>query len=94
MIPFSPNWLTDQGFLETVTVLQNPIPQRGSFVGAQSKPTQWRLCLALRRWAQGLTAGRGERRNALMAQNPRHRRHREVALRSSQCDEAAPGRCD
>lgn len=40
-IPFSPNWLTDQRFLETVTILQNPVlPQEPSVEHEGNHPAE------------------------------------------------------
>lgn len=71
MIQFSPNWLMDQRFLETVTVLQNPIPQRGSFVECKANlPSHSGTQEAGPSWAQevhgGSGEGKGKGRNALM----------------------------
>lgn len=67
MIQFSPDQLTDQRFVEAVTILQNPIPQRGSFPlnlklmdpedamsGPEARPAE----------AEGLLMGRREGRHA------------------------------
>lgn len=74
MLPFSPSWLRDQRFLETVTVLQNPVPQRGSFVEHKANVARagsvWRSG-GHPTWAQEGLAGRGEGRNAINGLEPK-----------------------
>lgn len=62
MIQFSPNWLTDQRFLETATVLQNPIPQRGSFVERKANPASGATVWHSGGWPLVGTRGAGGKR--------------------------------
>lgn len=74
MIQFSPNWLTDQRFLETVTILQNLTWQQGTFVWAGSKLTQRRLCLAPRRQptvGRRVAGGKRGRLSSSMGEGPK-----------------------